>query len=250
MDFKNKVVILTGGSGGIGEATSLLFSKAGAQLVIVGRNEAKLKAVEAKFTGLKPFLVKADICKDNEAKAVVQKTIEKFGKIDVLVNNAGVYHAGNLMDGSIVSTYDDIMNVNFRAVVVLTSYVAPHLAKTKGNVVNISSVLGFVPTKLPGGHVYAASKAAIIHFTQAAAIEMAPHGVRVNVVSPGPVSTEMIGDKNFTPEIQKHIKQSTLLKKFASPDEIGEAILFLASDKAKSVTGSNFIFDNGFALGQ
>ncbi|XP_023953302.1 uncharacterized oxidoreductase SSP0419-like [Bicyclus anynana] len=189
MSFENKIAIVTGASSGIGAATAVAFSLQGAKVVMVGRNEAKLTKVAAKCS--KPLVILADVTKDADVKRIVDETIKKFGQIDILVNNAGLLRNGGLIENDIMPAYDAIMNVNVRGVVNLTSLASQHLAKTKGNVVNISSAAAFLTPMVPGSLSYYISKAAINHFGACAAAELAPHGIRVNTVSSGPVKTDL-----------------------------------------------------------
>ncbi|KOB64405.1 Hydroxybutyrate dehydrogenase [Operophtera brumata] len=244
MSFDNKVVIVTGGSAGIGAAISKLFAKEGANVVIVGRNEAKLEAITKKCAqvGKKPLTVKADITKDEDVKQIIEKTVQKFGQIDVLINNAGILGtACKIMDKNLVAAYDEVFNTNLRPVFLLTNLAAPYLAKTKGNVVNISSIGGIRGT--PAYSAYAASKAAMTHFGTVAAFELAVEGVRVNTVSPGPVETEIFANnKDLNIEL---LKSRTAQNRISAPEEIAEVVAFIASDKAGSVTGSNYVIDCG-----
>lgn len=175
MSFAGKSVIVTGASSGIGAATAILFAKQGANVVIVGRNQTKLTSVTEKLPkNAKSSILQADVTTD--AKKIIDETVGKFGRIDVLVNNAGFGKYGSLTDGEFLEAYDTIMRTNVRAVAELTMLAVPHLAKTKGNIINISSVaaksLPFDGRLLP----YCVSKAALDHFTRGAALEFAPKG--------------------------------------------------------------------------
>ncbi|XP_045491470.1 11-beta-hydroxysteroid dehydrogenase-like 4A [Colias croceus] len=151
MSFSNKVVLVIGGSSGIGAAIAKQFSKEGADVAIVARNEKKLHTVdeECKKLGKSTFIIKADISQDSGASAAVDETIKKFGKIDVLINNAGVLRFGCILDGNLMKSYDEIINVNLRGIMNVTSLAAPHIVKTKGNVIMISSVAGSETPKVP-----------------------------------------------------------------------------------------------------
>ena len=242
MSFAGKVAIVTGASSGIGAATAIAFSKEGARVVLIGRNAEKLSNVANKCN--QPLVIRADISQDEEAAKVVKQTIDEFGQLDVLVNNAGFATLGSLLKGDIMKAYDDVMGVNLRAAIHLSQLAAPHLIKTQGNIVNISSVGGQYPSPLPVLMTYSVSKAALNHFSECAAVELAPHGVRVNTVSPGPVKTDIIENSNF-PWTWDDFQKGTSLNRVSEPQEIADLVLFLASDKAKGVTGSNFLSDNG-----
>ncbi|XP_050353021.1 uncharacterized oxidoreductase TM_0325-like [Nymphalis io] len=246
MGFKNKVVIVTGASSGIGAAAAIAFSAAGARVVMVGRDNTKLKAVAAKCNY--PLVILADISKDDDVKRIVDETIKTFGQLDILVNNAGFSNVtGSLLEGDMMNSYDPIMSVNVRAVVYLTNLAAPHLVKTKGNVVNISSVAGYLSPFAPTSISYCVSKAALNHFTICAATELGPHGVRVNGICPGPVRTDFLANAKY-PNTWDDVSKITLLDRVSEANEVADLIMYLASDKAKSITGSNHVIDCGTML--
>ncbi|CAG9559398.1 unnamed protein product [Danaus chrysippus] len=243
MSFNNKVVIVTGASSGIGAAVAKEFSSEGAQVVMVGRNEAKLSAVAAECD--KPLVIRADVANDDDARRIIDETIKQFGKLDVLVNNAGLgSNTSCILEGDIMNEYDNLMRVNLRAVIHLTKLAAPHLIKTKGNIVNISSVGGSITPKLPNFISYCVTKAGLNHFSACAALELGPKGVRVNTISPGPVKTSLI-DRSNIPLTWNELENATILKRLSEPREIAHLVLFLASDKAVGITSSNYIIDNG-----
>lgn len=249
MSFKNKVVLITGGSAGIGAATAEQFAKEGASVVIVGRNEAGLKTVAQRCEkhGTPTLIIKADVANDAEAKTIIKKTVDKFGKLDVLVNNAAILKNTSLTSPDVMQTYDEVTSVNLRAVVHLTSLAVPYLVKTKGNIINISSVLAKTYAQVPQMMMYCVSKAALDHFTHGAALELAASGVRVNTVSPGPVRTNML-QSLVTEQLWEDNANATALQRISEPEEVADVIMFLASDKAKGVTGSNYRVDNGLLL--
>ncbi|XP_050353671.1 3-oxoacyl-[acyl-carrier-protein] reductase-like [Nymphalis io] len=248
MSFTNKIVIVTGASSGIGAATAIAFAKEGANVVIVGRNEVKLQKVtdECAATGKEHILIKADITKDEDANRVINATIEKFGQIDILVNNAGMMNFAHILSDNVMSVYDTVMNLNVRAQVQMTHLAAPHLIKTKGNIINISSIAGKMTFTNPL-LCYAISKAAIDHFTRAVALELAPHGVRVNSISPGPVRTDLLSNAGVE-KTMDDIDYKIPLGRVSDSEEIADLILYVASDKAKAITGSDFVTDNGILV--
>lgn len=245
MSFTGKVVVVTGASSGIGAAIAIAFSAEGAKVVMVGRHESKLAAVAAHCNN--PKVVIADITKESDAINVIDETIETFGQLDVLVNNAGISGVASILQGDMMKFYDTIMDTNVRAVVHLTTLAAPHLLKTKGNIVNISSVNGFLVPISTGLINYHVSKAALTHFGACAAVEFAPHGVRVNTVSPGPVKTDILENSKI-PATWNDMKKINILQRVSEPSEIADLVIFLASDKARGITGSNFVSDNGTAI--
>ncbi|CAK1590599.1 unnamed protein product [Parnassius mnemosyne] len=250
MSFENKVVIVTGSSSGIGASTAIEFAKEGAHVVLVGRNEAKLKNVsqQCEKVGKKPLIVKADVSNDDDAKIIINKTIENFGKLDVLVNNAGMGVAHDILKDDFMKTYDRIMITNLRAPVYITHLASPYLIKSKGNIINVSSIAGISTLELEDSIPYSISKAGLSHFSRNIALKLAPYGIRVNVVSPGPVYTDILANSSFDEALFEQFKLRTALKRVSEPKEIADLILFLASDKAKGITGSDFVSDNGRLL--
>ncbi|KAG6457874.1 hypothetical protein O3G_MSEX010528 [Manduca sexta] len=248
MSFANKVVLVTGASSGIGAAAAILFGREGADLTIVGRDDAKLAKVaeECGKFGKKPLIISADVTKDDEVTAIVEQTIKVFGKLDVLINNAGMIKPDDISHPSFMQIFDDIMNTNMRAVALLTNLATPHLKATKGSIVNVSSVAA-TQVSMPRFASYKTSKAALNHFTRCVALELAPHGVRVNSISPGPVSTDLFDRAGMSTALTV-LKGATALDRVSDPEEIAEMILLLASDKAKGVTGSDYVIDNGILL--
>ncbi|CAH2051667.1 unnamed protein product, partial [Iphiclides podalirius] len=250
MSFKDKVVVVTGSSSGIGASAAIEFAKEGAHVVIVGRNETKLDYVRKKCEkyGKKPLVIKADVSKDADGKKIVDETIEKFGGIDVLVNNAGTCARADITSENFMESYDHIINVNLRGVVYITHLAIPHLIKSKGNIINISSVAGTITLGSPDGIPYSVSKAGLNHFTRCAALKLASYGVRVNTISPGPVRTDIFNNPTMESITWEKIGEITALKRVSEPEEIADLILFLASDKARGITGSNFVSDNGMMI--
>ncbi|CAH0579148.1 unnamed protein product [Chrysodeixis includens] len=246
MSFNDKVVIVTGGSSGIGAAIAIQFSSLGAKVAIVGRNDKKLDAVAKKCKN--PLTLVADVTKENDAKRIVNDTIKHFGKLDILINNAGIANPASILDENAMAVFDLVMATNLRSCVYLTHLAAPHIIKTKGNIINISSVAA-LQVYSKQSFAYNSSKAAMDHFTRSVAAELASHGVRVNVVNPGPVKTDIIEnlgmDKAQQEDVFAKMKSLTALDRVSDAEEIADLVTFLASDKAKGITGSSFVTDNG-----
>ncbi|XP_004922727.1 3-oxoacyl-[acyl-carrier-protein] reductase FabG [Bombyx mori] len=244
MSFTNKVVLITGGGSGIGAATAILFTREDAQVAIVGRTEEKLTKVaeECEKYGKRPLVIKADVSIDEELNTIIDKTVTQYGKLDILVNNAGITVLTKLLDADLVQNFDKIVKVNLRAIVSLSNKAAPHIINTKGSIINVSSILS---TKVRGDQIiYGSLKAALDYFTRASALDLAPYGVRVNAVNPGYTKTNLL---NFfgQEDIWERLIPRIPLGKCAEASEVGNMILYLASDKAKSVTGSTYVIDNG-----
>lgn len=253
MSFENKVIIVTGSSSGIGAATAIKFSKQRARITIVGRNEQKLKNVSetCERNGSKPLMIIADVTKEEDVKRIVSETIEHYGKLDVLVNNAGMFDSVSILDPHAIEKFDQILATNLRSCVYLTHLAAPHLIESKGNIVNIGSA-GAKGIFMAENFAYCSSKAGLEHFTRCVALELASKGVRVNCVSPGPVKTDFVEkitmDKEEQEKFWANLEKTTALGKIAESEEIADLVLFLASDSAKSVTGSSFAIDCGILL--
>jgi NAD(P)-dependent dehydrogenase (short-subunit alcohol dehydrogenase family) len=247
MNFAGKVVLITGASSGIGAETALHFAKYGASLSITGRNEDNLKEVAKKCQELgntKIHVIVADVTKDS--KMIIESTINTFGSLDVLVNNAGILLMGTIENTS-MEQYDNIFNVNVRAVYELTMLAVPHLVKTKGSVVNVSSVCGL--KSFSGALAYCMSKSAIDQMTKCIALELAPKQVRVNSVNPGVIITELQKRGGLNEEAYDkfldHSKETHPLGRPGNVEEVAETIIFLASDKASFITGTNLPVDGG-----
>lgn len=181
MSFENKVILVTGASSGIGQATAELLATKKAKLVLVGRNTGNLEQVNRKCKAngaAAVHTIVADVCVESEAKRIIDETIATFGQFDVLVNSAGIIEIGSIETTSL-RQYDNVMNVNVRAIFELTRLAIPHLIKSQGNIVNVSSVCGI--RSFPNALVYNMSKAAIDQFTNCIALELAAHKVRVSV---------------------------------------------------------------------
>lgn len=249
-DFVNRVVIITGASSGIGAGTAEFLATQGAWLVMVGRNEENLKKVAAKCNAKhgapEPLQIIADVTNEADVKRIIDTTIEKFHRINVLVNNAGILKRGSIETGTL-EDFDTIMNVNVRSIFHLTQMVIPHLIATKGNIVNVSSVNGL--RSFPGVLSYNMSKAALDQFTQCVALELADKGVRVNSVNPGVIVTNIHKrggmDEKAYAEFLEHSKNTHALGRAGNVIEVAEAIGFLASERASFITGALLPVDGG-----
>jgi len=249
MNFSNKVVIITGASSGIGAGAAEHLSKLGAKLVLTGRNEPNLKKTVTKCKGDVLSIV-SDVNIEADRVKIVNETIKKFGQIDVLVNNAGIGLAAEMLTTT-MEKFDSVMNTNVRSVFHLTQIVTPHLIKTKGNIVNISSVAGL--RSFPGSTVYCMSKAALDQFTRCIALELAPKGVRVNAVNPALIITEFqkrVGmDEKSYQALLIRAKETHALGRVGTVDETAHAIAFLACNESSSfITGTTLAVDGGKAI--
>lgn len=231
MSFAGKVVLITGASSGIGADAARHLAKLGAKVAIVGRNEKRLNEVAAeiiKAGSPKPLPIVADVSKD--AERIIDETIKYFGKIDVLVNNAGILMSDTVEDIK-MSDYDRIMDTNLRSVVVLSHLAVPHLAKSKGNIVNVSSVAGIQPYNQYTS--YCISKAGINQFTKCSAISLAKKGIRVNAINPGDIRTPIFESVGVTQEnadqFFEKCAEQYLVGKVGEVSDTSAAIEYLAS---------------------
>ena len=245
-----KVVIVTGASSGIGRATAALFAKNGSSVIAAGRNEKELGALREQVQGKKGSIKVhlADIRETTQVERLVNDTVENFGQIDVLINSAGI-----IMNGSIENTtlddWDKMFDINLRSVFFLTQRCIPHLEKTKGNIVNVSSVAG--TRSFPNILAYGVSKAGIDQLTRSAALELAPKGIRVNAVNPGVVVSNLhkrggMADEDYQ-SFLNNSKNTHPLGRVGEPQEVADLIYFLASDKASWITGATYEIDGGRA---
>lgn len=246
MDFTNKVVIITGASSGIGAGAAKHLSNLGAKLVITGRNKDNLKEVAKSCRGEVLPLV-SDVTSEADRKSVIEETIRRFGKIDVLVNNAGIGAFGDVATTT-MDSFDSLMNTNLRSVFHLTQLAVPHLIKTKGNIVNTSSAAGL--RAFPGVSVYCMTKAALDQFTRCLALELAPQGVRVNSINPAVIKTNFLKrlgmDEATYQQYLVKAKDAHPLGRVGTVDETAHAIAFLAcNDTASFITGTNLAVDGG-----
>ena len=249
--FADKVVLVTGATSGIGHAIAVKFAEASARVVALGRNQAALSEVElaVKNAGGEPLTLAVDVTNSDEGQHAIDETINRFGDLDVLVNAAGHISAGSIENTSL-SAWDAMMNVNLRAVFQLMQIAAPHLIKTKGNIVNVSSVTGL--RSFPGVLAYCVSKAGVDQLTRCAALELAPKGVRVNAVNPGVVITEIhkrggMSEADYE-RFLEHSKTTHPIGRVGDPREIAELVFYLASEKASWITGATYSIDGGRAL--
>ncbi len=249
--FAGKVVLVTGATSGIGHAVAVRFAQAAAQVVALGRDQSALREVKGELeqAGADALTIAADVTDEAQVRRALDEAIDKFGRLNVLVNAAGHISTGTIEDTS-VDAWDSMMNVNLRAVFQLMQMAAPHLIKTKGNIVNVSSVTGL--RSFPGVLAYCVSKAGVDQLTRCAALELAPKGVRVNAVNPGVVVTEIHKRGGMSKEdyerFLEHSKTTHPLGRVGDPKEIAELVLYLASEKAAWITGGTYSIDGGRAL--
>ena len=231
--LEGKVAIVSGATAGIGKAIALLFGKNGCKVVASGRNEERGNAVvkEIKDNGGEAVFVKADICSESDLKNLVDTAVSTYGQLDIVVNNAGSGLSKPLSDIT-SEDWDHIFTADCKSVFLMMKFALPHLLKTRGNVINLSSASVYKP--MPRMHGYCAAKAAVIELSKTAAMELAAQGVRVNVLCPGLTRTSILSQ--YTEEGVNRVAQA---------EDIANMALFLASDEASYVTGQVMCVDGG-----
>jgi NAD(P)-dependent dehydrogenase (short-subunit alcohol dehydrogenase family) len=250
-DLQGKVAIVTGGTSGIGRDTAVLFAKAGAKTVVAGRREKEGKeTVELiRAAGGDGLFVKTDVARAADVEALVQNTVEKFGRLDIAFNNAGVEEAFVPITDESEENWDRTIDINLKGTWLCLRAEIRQMLKQGGGgaIVNMASVAGLIGTA--GSAAYAASKHGVLGLTKSAALESAQSGIRINAVCPAVIETPM-GDRLFgEPGIQKFILGLHPIGRFGKPMEIAEAVLWMCSDRASFMTGNSLVLDGGFMAG-
>ena len=248
--FENKTVLITGGTSGIGKAAALAFAKEGANVVVSGRRVAEGEEVSREITsaGGSALFVRADVSREDDIVALVEKTVGAFGALHIAFNNAGIEGKfGLLTTEQTVEHYDQVCDINIRGVLLSMKHEIPAMLRSGGGaIVNNSSIGGHIGFN--GSSVYVASKFAVIGLTKTAALEFAKQGVRVNSVSPGTVQTEMF-DRAFgegETDVKKTLATQNPIGRIGTPEEIASAVLWLSSPGAAFTTGQDIIVDGGY----
>jgi NAD(P)-dependent dehydrogenase (short-subunit alcohol dehydrogenase family) len=249
--MQDKVVVITGGSGGIGKATAARFLEEGASVTLVDIDQASLDATrDALGGGERVLAIKADVSDEADVKQYVQSTIEKFGRIDVFFNNAGIEGKVAPLEKQDTAMFDKVLAINVRGAWLGLKHVLPHMYKAgAGSVINTSSISGLQGSAdvLP----YVTSKHAVTGMTKVAALEAASHNVRVNSVHPSPVNTRMMRslEAGFSPDdaegAKAALEKAIPLGRYGETGDIANLVLFLASDESRFITGAQYRIDGG-----
>jgi NAD(P)-dependent dehydrogenase (short-subunit alcohol dehydrogenase family) len=240
------VVLITGALTGIGRATALAFAKEGARVVISGRHEEEGEKLVAELRklGAKAEFVRSDVRREEDVRNLIDKTVERFGLLDVAVNTAGTEGVPGLLTEQTAESYAATFDTNVLGTLLSMKHeLRVMMPQKSGSIVNISSTYGH--TGAPGASVYSASKHAVEGLTKSAALEAAETGVRVNVIAPGPIETAMLDRFTGTAERRAGIAATVPLKRVGKPEEIAQAIIFVSSDKASFITGASYLVDGG-----
>jgi NAD(P)-dependent dehydrogenase (short-subunit alcohol dehydrogenase family) len=249
-ELEGKIGLVTGGTSGIGRDASILFARAGAKVVVAGRREVEGKETVdlIQAAGGEGLFVKADVSRAADVEALVQKTVEKFGRLDVAFNNAGV--EGNWIPIAEQSEeeWDRTIDINLKGVwLCLKHEIRQMLKQGGGAIVNMASVAGWIGSA--GAATYCASKHGVIGLTKSAALETARDGIRINAVCPAVIETPM-GERLFgTPEMKTFALGLHPIGRFGTPMEVAEAVVWMCSDRASFMTGQSLVLDGGFLAG-
>jgi NAD(P)-dependent dehydrogenase (short-subunit alcohol dehydrogenase family) len=250
-DLEGKVGLVTGGTSGIGRVTAVLFATAGAKVVVAGRRETEgEETVElVRAAGGDGLFVKTDVSEASEVETLIQKTAERFGRLDVAFNNAGIEGVWVPIARQSEEDWDRTINVNLKGVWLCLKYEVRQMLKQGGGgaIVNMASTMAMIGAA--GAAAYSASKHGVLGLTKSAALETARSGIRVNAVCPAVVETPM-GERLFgAPQVHKTVLGRHPIGRFARPSEIAEAVVWMCSDHASFMTGQSLVLDGGFLAG-
>ena len=252
MRLANKICIVTGAGSGIGRASALLFAAEGAQVIAADLDESAAAETVAQMN-VEGVSRRVDVADEDETHALAAETVERFGRIDVLFNNAGIAGVGNLEETSL-DLWERVMRVNARGVFLMCRAVVPQMiAQKSGSIVNMSSAIAH--TGLARRVSYAASKGAVLALTKSMQVDLAPHGVRVNALMPGTIMTPFVEQylaKSYADpeEGRQSIRARQLTGELGMPEDIAYAALYLASDESKYMAGAGFVIDGGMTAGK
>ncbi|KPM02735.1 reptin-like protein [Sarcoptes scabiei] len=244
IQYTGKTILVTGSTSGIGESIAKRMSELGANVVVTGRNQIEANRVADECyrlspRKLKPLVVIADLTVENDIIRLMKSTIAMFGKLDVLINNAGFCQITSILDPNSLNTFDSVWRLDVRSVIQLTLLAVPYLEQTKGNIINISSIVALKP--LASFYGYCMAKSAIDSFTKCIALELGPKGIRVNAINAGAVKTNFLKTIGFSEQQveqqEQLLRQSSPLNLFGDPQDIADMVVYVGSDYAKFLTG-------------
>lgn len=243
MRLENKVAIITGGGGGIGRATAVRFAKEGAQVIVADFGEEEgIKTVQLiKENGGDAVFVRVNMTKPEDVEHMVQKTIDTYGKLDILINNAGVKSDEKKIPDVTFEEWQQVFDVNTTGVFLGLKYAIPKM-EAGGSIVNTASIAGIKGQKLVAA--YSASKSSVIALTKTAATEFGKKNIRVNAIAPGIIDTDMVEEWKKTKK-WPILSTANALNRIGQPEEIANTILFLASDESSFITGETIVIDGG-----
>jgi NAD(P)-dependent dehydrogenase (short-subunit alcohol dehydrogenase family) len=250
MKLANKVALITGAGSGIGQAAARLFASEGASVAVMDFNEAAAIGTANEITaqGGKALAIAGDVSLEADVRRMVEETVARFGRLDVLYNNAGTVNQPMTQMAELsVEHYDRVMAVNARSVYLGIKHAIPHMKREGGSIINTASQAAFMA--IIGGASYCASKAAVVGLTRVAALEYAQFKIRVNCICPGIIDTPLISNISAQADINTAAWEINALKRRGLPGEIATVALFLASDDSSYISGAPFSIDGGMAYG-
>ena len=244
--MNTQVILITGALTGIGRAAAVVFAQEGARVVVSGRRDKEGQELAAELQALRAeaIFVRADVRNENDVRDLVDRTVARFGRLDVAVNCAGTEGKPGPVTEQTAETYAATFDTNVLGTLLSMKHeMRVMLTQRSGSIVNVSSTYGH--TGAAGASIYSASKHAVEGLTKSAALEAAASGVRVNMVAPGPIETGMLNRFTSTAERKAGLAATVPLKRVGRPEEIAQTIMFLASDKASFITGASYLVDGG-----
>ena len=247
-----KRLFITGGTRGLGRAMALAIADAGADCVLVGREEQSLSSAadEIRKLGRKAFTIQADVGKPQECEAACRRALAEYGPIDIVINNVGGRRIPTATTELPLETWQEILDLNLTSTFLCTKLLgAPMLERRRGRVINIASISGMVANRGIGGRSYETSKAAVIQFTRATAADWAPYGVTVNAICPGGFMTDPnVRWAKEHPDVIETFKSLIPAGDFGQPEDLGPLAVYLASDASRYMTGAALVIDGGYTL--
>jgi NAD(P)-dependent dehydrogenase (short-subunit alcohol dehydrogenase family) len=247
MRLRGKVAIVTGGGSGIGKATALLFAREGAKVAVAECNPESLKDVaqEIELQSGEVLPILSDVGLVEDARRIVSETVNSFGSLDILFNNAATVDLNKTVEEMTVAEWDRCLNVSLRSVFLLTKSAAPEMRKSGGgSIINCSSVGAIMAWR--GGAAYCAAKGGLLTLSKVLAIEYGPWNIRVNAISPGSIIVPYFKALIEREDIYDKFISKSVFQRLGKPEEVASAVLFLASDEASFVTGTNLVVDGGY----
>lgn len=247
--LENKVALITGGTSGIGKATALAFSAAGAKVVFSGRRAQEGEDIASliRKSGAECLFVQSDVSSEKDVKALIQKTVENYGRLDIAFNNAGVEGVVKPLHEQSIEDFDKLIAINLRGLFLcMKSEIQQMLTQEAGIIINNSSTLGLVGA--PGVSPYVTSKHAVMGLTRAAALEYAKQGIRVNAINPGFIATEITDRAKQIGITSEQMSAVTPMGRIGQSEEIAAAVMFLCSPAASFMTGQSLVIDGGYTV--